>query len=336
MSMDGTIMKMAPVEGGLAIKPGETVKLAPGGYHLMLMDLRAQLKPGETVPGTLTFEKAGAVPGHVHGRGDRSPSPDWWARSPALNSASPWSGRQMSAPNCCLVQGTMGFIAPISFSSRSAGGQPVLAAFHHRDHLDLYAAMTGGVERSVLPNRRASPRLRLFTRPPGPYQRHGSAGGTGMQRITITIDDDLLAAVDRLCAQRGYGSRSEARARSRPRCSRSLAGRGGRAGSCFGALSYVYYNHGTRDLARRLTDEGHHHGVSIASMHVHLTREDCLEVAVLRGPVPAMQAYADSVTPSAGCDMVTCISSRRTAPPTLPTGTATTTATEDRRSQPAV
>ncbi len=62
MSMDGTIMKMAPVEGGLAIKPGETVKLAPGGYHLMLMDLRAQLKPGETVPGTLTFEKAGAVP----------------------------------------------------------------------------------------------------------------------------------------------------------------------------------------------------------------------------------------------------------------------------------
>ncbi len=62
MSMDGTIMKMAPVESGLAIKPGETVKLAPGGYHMMLMDLRAQLKPGETVPGTLTFEKAGTVP----------------------------------------------------------------------------------------------------------------------------------------------------------------------------------------------------------------------------------------------------------------------------------
>ncbi len=63
---------------------------------------------------------------------------------------------------------------------------------------------------------------------------------------------------------------------------------------CYGALSYVY-NHSIRDLARRLTDEGHHHGVSIASMHVHLTGNDCLEVAVLRGPVTAMRAYADSV-----------------------------------------
>jgi CopG family nickel-responsive transcriptional regulator len=53
-------------------------------------------------------------------------------------------------------------------------------------------------------------------------------------------------------------------------------------------------------LARRLTDEGHHHGVSIASMHVHLTRDDCLEVAVLRGPVQPMQAYADSVITQRG------------------------------------
>ncbi|AWN35886.1 DUF1775 domain-containing protein [Methylobacterium radiodurans] len=62
MSMDGTTMKMAPLEEGLTIKPGETMRLAPGGYHLMLMDLKAPLKPGVSVPGTLTFEKAGSVP----------------------------------------------------------------------------------------------------------------------------------------------------------------------------------------------------------------------------------------------------------------------------------
>lgn len=62
MSMEGGVMKMAPVEGGLTIKPGETVTLKPGGYHLMFMGLKAPLKKGETVKGTLTFAKAGTVP----------------------------------------------------------------------------------------------------------------------------------------------------------------------------------------------------------------------------------------------------------------------------------
>ncbi|HSH33027.1 MAG TPA: nickel-responsive transcriptional regulator NikR, partial [Actinomycetota bacterium] len=120
-----------------------------------------------------------------------------------------------------------------------------------------------------------------------------------MQRITLTIDDELLAAIDQLCERRGYGSRSEAvRDIVREAVTPSLAAQAGNA-ACYGALSYVY-SHGTRDLARRLTDEGHHHGVSVASMHVHLTRDDCLEVAVLRGSVTAMQAYADSVTTQRG------------------------------------
>ena len=46
MSMEGGVMKMAPVEGGLVIKPGETVTLKPGGYHLMFLDLRSPLKKG--------------------------------------------------------------------------------------------------------------------------------------------------------------------------------------------------------------------------------------------------------------------------------------------------
>ena len=61
MAMDGDIMRMKPVQGGLEIKPGATVELKPGGYHLMFMDLKEPLKEGQTVKGTLVFEKAGTV-----------------------------------------------------------------------------------------------------------------------------------------------------------------------------------------------------------------------------------------------------------------------------------
>ena len=45
----------------MTIEPGKTVKLAPGGYHLMLFDLKSPLKQGDKVPVTLEFEKAGKV-----------------------------------------------------------------------------------------------------------------------------------------------------------------------------------------------------------------------------------------------------------------------------------
>ena len=56
---DNGVMKMRPV-GGIALKPGETVELKPGGLHIMLTDIQGRLKPGDTFPLTLTFEKAGA------------------------------------------------------------------------------------------------------------------------------------------------------------------------------------------------------------------------------------------------------------------------------------
>lgn len=59
MSMDGNVMKMREV-GQIDIKPSTRIEMKPGeGYHLMLMGLRQQLKPGESFPLTLTFEKAG-------------------------------------------------------------------------------------------------------------------------------------------------------------------------------------------------------------------------------------------------------------------------------------
>jgi hypothetical protein len=54
-------MTMRPLDKGLPIEPGKTVKLAPGGYHLMMFDLKGPLKQGDKVPVTLEFEKAGKV-----------------------------------------------------------------------------------------------------------------------------------------------------------------------------------------------------------------------------------------------------------------------------------
>ena len=61
MAMNNGVMTMRSLDKGLVVEPGKTVKLAPGGYHLMLMDLKSPLKQGDKVPVTLEFEKAGKV-----------------------------------------------------------------------------------------------------------------------------------------------------------------------------------------------------------------------------------------------------------------------------------
>jgi copper(I)-binding protein len=61
MTMDNGVMRMRPVEGGLEIKPGETVTLAPGGLHVMLVNLKHPLEAGKSVTATLKFDNAGAV-----------------------------------------------------------------------------------------------------------------------------------------------------------------------------------------------------------------------------------------------------------------------------------
>lgn len=61
MVMDNGVMRMSELAGGLAIPPGATVELAPGGYHVMLMGLKEPLVEGSKVPLTITFEKAGSI-----------------------------------------------------------------------------------------------------------------------------------------------------------------------------------------------------------------------------------------------------------------------------------
>jgi copper(I)-binding protein len=61
MSMEGGVMKMRMLPKGIEIKPGQTVELKPGGYHLMFVGITAPLEQGKRVKGTLEFEKAGKI-----------------------------------------------------------------------------------------------------------------------------------------------------------------------------------------------------------------------------------------------------------------------------------
>ncbi|STV85971.1 nickel responsive regulator NikR [Klebsiella michiganensis] len=111
-----------------------------------------------------------------------------------------------------------------------------------------------------------------------------------MQRITITLDDDLLDTLDSLSQRRGYHNRSEAiRDILRGALAQESAQEHGTQG--FAVLSYVY-EHEKRDLASRLVStQHHHHDLSVATLHVHINHDDCLEIAVLKGDMGDVQHF---------------------------------------------
>jgi CopG family nickel-responsive transcriptional regulator len=124
-------------------------------------------------------------------------------------------------------------------------------------------------------------------------------GFTNMERITITIDDDLLAIVDAMAARRGFPSRSEAVRELLREVANRDHSNAGRA-PCVATLTYVF-DHEIRDLSQRLVNAQHdHHDYVIATTHVHFDHDTCLEVAVLRGPGDAIRSLADRITTQRG------------------------------------
>jgi copper(I)-binding protein len=59
MSMDRGVMKMREITSGVEIKPGQTIRFEPSGYHIMFAGLKQPLKEGDHIKATLQFEKAG-------------------------------------------------------------------------------------------------------------------------------------------------------------------------------------------------------------------------------------------------------------------------------------
>ncbi|MGH6762544.1 MAG: nickel-responsive transcriptional regulator NikR [Phyllobacterium sp.] len=116
-----------------------------------------------------------------------------------------------------------------------------------------------------------------------------------MQRVTVTLDDDLMAELDKIIAARGYQNRSEAiRDLTRAGLHQATV-EAGSAKSAIGVLSYVF-DHEARDLARRLTSAFHdHHEMTVSSLHVHLDNKNCLEVCVLKGDSANLQHFAEHV-----------------------------------------
>jgi CopG family nickel-responsive transcriptional regulator len=121
-----------------------------------------------------------------------------------------------------------------------------------------------------------------------------------MQRVTMTIDDEQLASLDAFAERRGYTSRSEAirdvlrdvNAREQAASDPEL--------NCVATLTYIY-EHETRELARRLTSAQHKdHDLSVSTLHVHVSHDDCLEVVVLKGPQARIRAFADAVIAQRG------------------------------------
>ena len=121
-----------------------------------------------------------------------------------------------------------------------------------------------------------------------------------LQRITITLDDDLMDDLDRMIAEHGYQNRSEAIRDFTRAGMQQAAQKMGKAGECVAALVYVY-DHAARDLSRRLIENYHrHHNLSLATLHVHLDDDNCMEVTALCGASAEVQHFADHVIAERG------------------------------------
>jgi len=122
---------------------------------------------------------------------------------------------------------------------------------------------------------------------------------SGLSRIGVAIDSDLLARFDRLIAQRKYTNRSEA---FRDLIRDELVEKAWQSpdSQVVGTVTLVYDHH-VRMLGEKLTDIQHdHHRLILSTMHVHLDHDNCLEVLVVRGRSSEVRKVADSLISAKG------------------------------------
>jgi CopG family nickel-responsive transcriptional regulator len=113
-----------------------------------------------------------------------------------------------------------------------------------------------------------------------------------LERVSVTMEKDLIERFDRLLAHHGQANRSEAlRDLVRSRLIEEQLGAG--HAEAVGTITLIY-DHERRRLADRLLASGHeHHGLVIASLHVHLDATNCLEVIAVRGKPAAIRHFAN-------------------------------------------
>jgi CopG family transcriptional regulator, nickel-responsive regulator len=104
-----------------------------------------------------------------------------------------------------------------------------------------------------------------------------------LTRVTISLENALLEAFDKLIAAKGYENRSEAirdLIRDRLICEEAK-----NSDSEQVAVVTMVYDHHARELSSKLIDkQHHHHNLVVSTLHIHLGAHHCLEVSILRGP----------------------------------------------------
>lgn len=113
------------------------------------------------------------------------------------------------------------------------------------------------------------------------------------ERVSLAIEAELLSRFDALIERSGHGNRSEAvRDLIRNRLIEEEWG-STNAGDAVATVTLVY-DHTRRELADRLLEVGHdHHGAVIATLHIHLDHDNCLEIIALRGKPKQLRHIAD-------------------------------------------
>ncbi len=113
-----------------------------------------------------------------------------------------------------------------------------------------------------------------------------------LERISITIEPELLAQLDRFVAESGHNNRSEA---MRDLIRSHFVERSDDTERVTGVVA-ISYDHAQRELSDKLVHVAHaHHDYVLATTHVHLDHQHCLEMSALAGPRNAIERYADHI-----------------------------------------
>ena len=121
-----------------------------------------------------------------------------------------------------------------------------------------------------------------------------------MERVTITLEGELLEKFDQLIEVKGYANRSEGvRDAIRTLLAEQEIAESEEA-KCVGCVVYMY-NHKERTLSSRLIEtQHHHHDVPAATLHLHIDADNCLETTILNGSVRQVREMANEITSQTG------------------------------------
>lgn len=117
-------------------------------------------------------------------------------------------------------------------------------------------------------------------------------------RFGVSMEEELLRAFDELIRKKGYTNRSEA---LRDLVREALHAQAWEEGEEVLGVIVLLYDHRKRELLARLTEAQHHaHPHVLASLHIHLDEENCLEVIAVRGPAGEVRRLADQLRAEKG------------------------------------